>query len=63
MNKHGDSITALSAEGVEFDVVKEREKSIYTFGEGLSVLENNPNRTSFDEHLLFKIKEQLKEKV
>lgn len=62
LNKYGDSISALSAEGVVFEIVKEREKDIYTFEEGLSVLESKQNRTPFEDHLLFKIKDQLKEK-
>lgn len=62
LNKYGDSISALSAEGVVFEVVKKREKDIYTFEEGLEVLESKQNRTPFEDHLLFKIKDQLKEK-
>lgn len=60
LTKHGDNITALKAEGIEFGLVKEREKDVYTFEEGLKVLRENRDRTPFEDHLLFKIEQQIR---
>lgn len=62
LSKYGDSLAALEAEGIEVTVVKPREKDYYTFEEGLGILRTK-TRDSFEEHLMFKIEQQLKEKV
>lgn len=58
LNKYGDSITALIEEGIEFEVVKPREKEYMTFKEALQTLRDK-NKDSYEEHLLFKIETQL----
>ncbi len=60
LNKHGDSIKALEAEGIDFEVMKPRGKEYLTFTEGLDLLRTK-NRDRFEDHLLYKINEQLEE--
>ena len=57
LTKYGDSIKALQAEGIEFEMVEERGKLYRTIEEGLSWLINK-ERDSFEEHLLYKINKQ-----
>jgi hypothetical protein len=58
LTKHGDSINGLRAKGVDFEVIKPREKSYMGFDEALKSLRDK-KRDTFEEHLLYKIEVQL----
>lgn len=60
LNKYGDSLKALEAEGIEFTVVVPRDKEYRTFEEGLKWLRSKV-KDPFEEHLLYKIEKQLEE--
>lgn len=60
VTKHGNSVDALMAVGVDFEVYQPREKNYLTFDKALSELRNN-QKEAFDIHLLSKIERQLKE--
>ena len=60
ISTHGDSVTALQEEGIIFDIIKPREKVYLPFEDAVKFLRNKV-RDAFENHLLFKITEQLKE--
>lgn len=59
LNKYGDSLSAFAAEGIEVELVVGRDKEYMTFEEALKCLRDKPCRNHFEEHLLFKIENQL----
>ena len=60
INKHGGSINALLFEGIDFELIKDREKDYLDFEEALAQLRDK-EKDYFEKHLLFKIESQLKE--
>lgn len=60
VNKAGNSVDALLAEGIDFEVIKPREKAVLTFEEGIQKLVSSDK--PFDRFLLDKITKKLEEK-
>lgn len=58
ITKYGSSVKALEEEGINFEEVKCREKSLLSFEEALKTLKEK-NRDAFEDHLLYKIDKQL----
>lgn len=61
LTKHGNSVTALEYKNIDFEVVKPREKSYRGFEESLNLLRGK-NKNTYEDHLLFKIENQIEEK-
>lgn len=61
INKYGDSLKALAAEGIDFEPLSDRYCKHLTFKEGIDNLRAE-ERDDFEDHLLWKIENQLKEK-
>ncbi len=57
VNQAGNSVDALLAEGVDFEVLKPREKQVLTFEDGLQKLKSS--ETTFDRLLLEKISKKI----
>lgn len=60
ISKYGDSLSALREVGIDFKILKHRDKDHLTFEEGLERLRTKV-RNPFEEHLLKKVEKQIGE--